>query len=466
MTQQSPRLVGGVYRIGQVIERGSRFTFSSAYNRNTNDVVGLYVVEMPPGGEAARVKGMLQNLERRRQVMSPYVRRVYDWGIDGGHCYIATDPPRGVTLRHVMEKENVDLRRALELARQLALGAGTFLSYGMSNIDLRPQLVTVNIIEATDYVLLDDFGLRTLLSGMGYSAGPQPEDIGSIDPRYATPEQIQGGTAGPWSDVYSVGLLLFEMVTGRPPFVGRTPAETGMLQATAPVPPMVQYQHDVPSLLQEIVERALAKKTTERFSTVNALAKALESVQVPAPGQHYRLGEVTVLGQDDERGVTDATRAMEPVGQDVALQATVLERPEDPPSGPRSAELMRQEEGAYGYLHFEREGEPTRHFALRAKNVVVGRADRKRNMYPDIDLTPIDPKMIISRQHARIRYEETFFYIEDLKSFNGTWLGELKLAPLKGELLQHGDRLRFGSIELIFKEAGKSDPPSYKGVGE
>ena len=70
--------------------------------------------------------------------------------------------------------------------------------------------------------------------------------------------------------------------------------------------------------------------------------------------------------------------------------------------------------------------------------------------------------MTISRQHARIRYEETFFYIEDLKSRNKTRLGELTLTPLKPELLQHGDLISFGSVRLIFKIPGMPDRPTFK----
>jgi len=104
----------------------------------------------------------------------------------------------------------------------------------------------------------------------------------------------------------------------------------------------------------------------------------------------------------------------------------------------------------------------TQHFAIAKKNVIVGRADPKRGFSPDIDLTAIDQKMTVSRQHVRIRYEETFFYIEDLKSRNKTRLGELTLVPLKPELLQHGDVVHCGSVRLVFRVPGMRDSPAYK----
>jgi len=81
------------------------------------------------------------------------------------------------------------------------------------------------------------------------------------------------------------------------------------------------------------------------------------------------------------------------------------------------------------YLSFEKEGEADQIFPIIEKSIVIGRTDPKRNFTPDIDLTGLDPAMTVSRQHARIRFEETFFYIEDLKSHNKTRLGELVLTP-------------------------------------
>jgi pSer/pThr/pTyr-binding forkhead associated (FHA) protein len=116
----------------------------------------------------------------------------------------------------------------------------------------------------------------------------------------------------------------------------------------------------------------------------------------------------------------------------------------------------------YAFLCYEKDGVETARFAITKKDVVVGRMDPKRGITPDIDLTVADVKMTVSRQHARIRYEETFFYIEDLKSRNKTRLGELTLVPLKPELLQHGDILHFGSVRLVFKIPGMRDKPVFK----
>src|SRR5438874_9169800 len=110
-----------------------------------------------------------------------------------------------------------------------------------------------------------------------------------------------------------------------------------------------------------------------------------------------------------------------------------------------------EEEGVLAYLYFEQEGSESQRFAIKHNYVVVGRLDPKRGIAPEIDLSTVDPRMTVSRQHARIRYEKTFFYIEDLKSRNKSRLGELPLVPLKPELLQNDDVVHFGSVRLVFK---------------
>src|SRR5579884_2421898 len=166
--QRDARMIGGVYNIGQIITSGGMLTSCTAHNRNTNSVVGLLIIEFPTTLSPDTVQQLLQPLERRRSVESLHVMHVYDWGIDGNRAYIATDPPRGVTLRHVLDSENIDYPRLLDLSRQIAQGLKVLHDQGIVGIDLRPQLITVDAISIEDRVQLDDIGMRALLQAMGY----------------------------------------------------------------------------------------------------------------------------------------------------------------------------------------------------------------------------------------------------------------------------------------------------------
>src|SRR3989442_3849951 len=100
--RKNPRLIGGVYQVGQVITTGPMLTVYSAYNRNTSDVVGLLVLELPPMIDAETAQRLLDPLERQRLVNTLHVIHADDWGIDGCRPYIAADSPAGVALRHAV----------------------------------------------------------------------------------------------------------------------------------------------------------------------------------------------------------------------------------------------------------------------------------------------------------------------------------------------------------------------------
>jgi pSer/pThr/pTyr-binding forkhead associated (FHA) protein len=114
--------------------------------------------------------------------------------------------------------------------------------------------------------------------------------------------------------------------------------------------------------------------------------------------------------------------------------------------------------GIYAYLCYQHSINDVERFAMTDKNIIVGRQDPKRGTMPDIDLSKLDPRMTVSRQHARISFEGTFFHVEDLKSHNRTRLGDLLLTPLKAELLQHGDTVQFGSVRMTFEIPGMGKP--------
>ncbi len=155
---------------------------------------------------------------------------------------------------------------------------------------------------------------------------------------------------------------------------------------------------------------------------------------------------------------------MPPLEDDVALRSTIIgdSPPASPTASVQNQHVMETVAETFGYLCYEKDGVEQKRYAITKKDVIVGRMDPKRGVSPDIDLSAIDLKMTVSRQHARVRYEETFFYIEDLKSRNKTRLGELVLVPLKPELLQHGDIVHLGSVRLVFKVPGMHDIPVFK----
>lgn len=467
MVQRSSRLIAGIYHVGQILSSGPLLTTCTAYNRNTSDVVGLQIVALPAGYNPSVALQLLASLERRRALQSPHVIRVHDWGVYEGRAYIATDPPRGITLSQLEASEHIDLARALNLASQATRGVAVLQTQGIVDTDLRPQMLTVDTVGLNDRVQVDDVGLRLLFRQLGYVQGMNMYDIGYLDQRYLAPESIYQGTISSASDIYQLGILLFELVTGRPPFVGRTPAETGIMQHSSPVPRMTQFKHDTPPELQTVVERALAKDPMQRYPHAVAMLTALDAV--PRPSNPVSVGNLYGLApqatprqglpvSSKGNGLTTEMAGV-PQGASLDPEATLIEEKEKLQRLPSANALVSPGSQVYAYLDFEQAGVETQRLAITDPYVIVGRIDPKHGITPDIDLTPLDDQATVSRQHARIRFERTFFYLEDLKSRNKTRLGHLVLTPLKPELIQHGDEIWFGSLKMVFRLPGQPDMP-------
>ncbi|GAC1626174.1 MAG: hypothetical protein NVS4B9_17710 [Ktedonobacteraceae bacterium] len=460
MPQRDARIIGGLYRTGQIVRSDTMLTSYIAYDSNTNDVVGLYVIEVP-AEQLSALPRLLQPLTQRQAIQSMHVIKLHNWGIDGSRIYIATDPPRGVTLQHLQNTENIVISRAVDICKQLALGLTVLHATGVAGLDLRPQFITVDTVSITDRVQIDDIGLRSLLQSLNFVSQQSSDDIGYLDPRYAPPEYIKSATTGPWSDIYQVGLLLFTLITGRLPFVGRTMAETGILQANNPVPHIQQYEHNVPRAFQAFIERCMEKEPAMRFSSATELVAALETLQqVVQSAQSVQ----SANNRSTEQAEVAPTREMSSLEVDAAQR-----------EGPQDGKKLRApavtniptEAGIYAYLTYEKkvsEKKPPelQRIPLLQKSIIVGRTDPKRGVSPDIDLTLFDPEMTVSRLHARISFEGSFFYIEDLKSRNKTRLGSLVLSPMRPELLQHEDVLSFGRVRMRFQIPGMGNIASIK----
>ncbi len=454
MPQRDARSIGGLYRPGQVVTTaGSMLTIYTAYNSNTNDVVGLSVIETSTNEQLAALSHISQSLAKRQSLRSAHIIKLHNWGVDGKRIYIATDPPRGITLQHILNTEDIGIPRALDICRQLASALVVFHAGGIAGLDLRPLLITIDTIGITDRVQIDDIGLRSLLRSLNYVSNQGHDDIGYLDPRYAPPEYIQAGATGPWSDIYQVGLLLFTLVTGRLPFTGRTVAETAILQTTSPVPQMSQYIHKLPQGLQEIVEHCMEKEAARRFLNATELVTALDKLQNTI--------QPAASGSAELPGMA-LTREMSSTDVDIAVHET--QNSEKKGLAPTNIPTKL---GVYAYLTYEKKGDEKKaselqRIPLMQKSLIVGRADPKRGVRPDIDLSLFDPEMTVSRLHARISFEGSFFYIEDLKSRNKTRLGALVLAPMKAELLQHEDIVHFGRVRLRFQIPGMGNIASVK----
>ena len=456
MAQQLPRDVQGLYRLGPALISGNFAPLYSAHDLSTGEMVALLLARPPGAFQLSKWQSLLQPLKTLQGLLHPHLLHLRDAGLDGDECFAVTDL-RGRTLREVLNTQALPIERALEIARQIAHAAGALHAHKVYGLDLRPDRLYLETSSRHDTALIADAGLRRFLWSLGYAKKDSAEDsLIRLDPRYAAPEQLQQQASGPATDVYTLGLLLFEMIAGRLPFVGRSTAETRQAQLNAPVPNLSPLRGKAPPELQTFIEQALAKHPSLRFSDMESLVDALALVQASYQGQKGGPGSGTLA----DNPAVFKTAPME------VLKSSASTRPA--PVAPSLSSLDGSGLDSDGLQTNQAQEEATLQTPGRARLLVglsqrkkvillkrmpaiLGRADPRQHVKPDIDLSTYDTRRSISRQHARIIREGDLFYIEDLQSVNKTWLGELELRPYERQLLRRHDRIQLGLLEIIFE---------------
>ena len=182
----------------------------------------------------------------------------------------------------------------------------------------------------------------------------------------------------------------------------------------------------------------------EREGSLIAVLKTL-------PVMQKRVGAQLELDQDLSEGEKTLLRPM----LNINRALSVSEQSEHQ-SKLSIGSVVSESATIYAFLDIQQNEQVVQHIAIKEEQVVVGRVDPKRGITPDIDLTQFDTSSTVSRQHARICIDNSYFSLEDLESRNKTRLGELALTPHKPEVLHNGDVISFGSVKATFRLLGTS----------
>ena len=212
-------------------------------------------------------------------IENEHILQVLDYGrSDDGRLFFAMEFLEGETLTKVIERERqLPVERSIDILAQICEALIEAHELGYVHRDLRPRNVfLVSKRGRADFVKLLDFGLSKLISPDG-EAKQTAMGMTFGDPRYMSPEQARGETLDRRSDIYSLGAIAFEMLTGSPPYQGSGTFEILQQHLDAPVPKVRDRRADVPAWLDTAVQKALAKKIGGRFETVAKLLDALRT---------------------------------------------------------------------------------------------------------------------------------------------------------------------------------------------
>ncbi len=272
------QVFAGRYRIEQVLGRGGMGIVYKAIDTQLDETVAIKTL---PGDVMQKSPEDLERFKREirlaRKITHRNVLRTYDYGEADGVYFISMEFVRGYTLSE-LEQETRELapRAAMGIARQICRGLHAAHEQGIIHRDIKPQNV---LIDSKGEVKLMDFGIARVAEST--EAMTQAGLIVGT-PHYMSPEQVQGKPLDPRSDVYSMGILIYEMLAGHRPF--ESSSLTGVLAAhiTEKPAPLLQMRPEVGAQINDIVMKCLAKDPKQRYPDAGALLNDLDRVQAPA----------------------------------------------------------------------------------------------------------------------------------------------------------------------------------------
>src|SRR5437016_2170471 len=283
---QADLLVGrtiGHYKISKGIGTGGMGEVYLATDVIAGRNAALKLLPLRFTGDAERLKRFQQEAHAVVGLNHPNILTVYEIGEDHSIHYIASELIEGETLRQRLMRGRIEAGEAVDVAIQVASALAAAHEAGIVHRDINPG----NIMLRPDrYVKVLDFGIAKLAE----QEGPMPKDealllvetnLGSIlgTVPYMSPEQARGAPVDKETDIWSLGVILYEMVTGHQPFVGEAPREVMTSIREKQPPPLTSYSKQSPAELQQIISKALLKDQSERYQSASEMLQALKNLR-------------------------------------------------------------------------------------------------------------------------------------------------------------------------------------------
>ena len=268
------------YRIEQRIGAGGMGTVYRALDCELDLPVALKLIRPDLLDDPASGQQFLERFKRElltaRAVTHRNVLRIHDLGDDAGRKFITMPFVEGRDLHAVLTERRLPFSEVLDYGRQLAAGLAAAHEAGIVHRDLKPQNVLVG---ADGTVYISDFGLAKSLEASGAGMTRTGEFVGT--PQYISPEQVEGRPADHRSDLYALGIMLYEMACGRVPFAAPSALETMLARLRALPPPPQLIEPTVPEYFSRIVMRCLEKDAAARYQRAAEVLEDLKAGRAP-----------------------------------------------------------------------------------------------------------------------------------------------------------------------------------------
>ncbi len=285
---QDPSFVGdtiGHYEISGSIGSGGMGEVYLATDVVAGRKAALKLLPLRFTGDAERLKRFQQEARAVVGLNHPNIVTVYEIGEDHSIHYIASELIEGETLRQRLTRGPMQLTEAIDVAIQVASALAAAHQAGIIHRDIKPENI---MLRADGYVKVLDFGIAKLAEQELPRSMPNDEELllvetnlGSIlgTVRYMSPEQARSGHVDKTTDIWSLGVVLCEMVSGHAPFTGDTPKEMMSSILEKEPPPPTRYAAHAPAELQQIIGKALRKDPAQRYRSAHELLEALKDLR-------------------------------------------------------------------------------------------------------------------------------------------------------------------------------------------
>jgi len=269
------RLLGGRYKILEKVGEGGMAIVYKAQCTLLNRIVAVKVLKAQYGDDSDFVERFRREAQAAASLSHPNIVNIYDVGNEDGNYYIVMEFVRGETLRDVIKRRApLPIRDVLAYTSQILLALDHAHSNSIVHRDIKPHNI---IITEDGDVKVTDFGIARATNATGLTEAGVV--MGTV--AYFSPEQAKGRDIGPHSDVYSLGVVMYEMLTGRVPFRGDSAIAVALQHIQDEPRPPSRINPAIPKSLERVVLKALAKDPRARYSSARAMLEAIKLIELP-----------------------------------------------------------------------------------------------------------------------------------------------------------------------------------------
>ncbi|HUU61933.1 MAG TPA: protein kinase, partial [Acidimicrobiia bacterium] len=261
------RVLSGRYALITHLARGGMADVWVGHDRLLDRRVAVKILHPEYAANEAFVARFRREAQAAANLNHPNVVDIYDWGRDEGIYFIVMELIQGQNLREVLHSEGaLEPRRVAEIAMSVAAALGAAHERGLVHRDIKPANV---LLTPEGDAKVTDFGIAR-----AWDDSDQLTRTGAVigTATYFSPEQAQGLTADGRSDLYALGVVMYELLTGVPPFVGESPVSVAYQHVREFAPPPSDLNPNIPNALDTIVMRCLEKDPRRRYQTAGALS--------------------------------------------------------------------------------------------------------------------------------------------------------------------------------------------------